>query len=178
MQSTRPRPSAQPVPGINQNKDTKYGSLIASALPGSSSNIIPPENNLSVSSLNNTAATTILSSQQQPTKVTTITTTYVYKRVTQEPDIDLNMECEEEEIEYIRMPPSPPPPPQAPSPSSHSTLAAEATSTAPPEKAAIKKSNDPGGEVATTRKSLSKMDGEKEKSVKTRTGLEPFKKEQ
>lgn len=34
----------------------------------------------------------------------TITTTYVYKKVTQEPEIELDMECEEEEIEYIKRP--------------------------------------------------------------------------
>lgn len=44
------------------------------------------------------------STDQSTSNKVTITTTYVYKRVTQEPEIDLNMECEEEEIEYIRRP--------------------------------------------------------------------------
>merc|ERR1712127_599113 len=40
----------------------------------------------------------------------TMTTTYVYKRVSQQPEIDLNLECEEEDIVYIMPPLSPPPP--------------------------------------------------------------------
>ena len=39
----------------------------------------------------------------------TITTTYVYKRVLQAPEIDLNLECEEEEIVYVKAPPKPAP---------------------------------------------------------------------
>ena len=42
-----------------------------------------------------------------------MTTTYVYKRVLQQPDIDLNLECEEEDLVYI-MPPVTPPPVKVP----------------------------------------------------------------
>lgn len=35
----------------------------------------------------------------------TITTTYVYKRILQAPEIDLNLECEEEEIVYVKAQP-------------------------------------------------------------------------
>jgi hypothetical protein len=34
----------------------------------------------------------------------TITTTYVYKRITQPPEIDLSLECEEEELVYVKAP--------------------------------------------------------------------------
>ena len=44
----------------------------------------------------------------------TMTTTYVYKRVSQQPEIDLNLECEEEDLIYIVPPVSPPPPPTPP----------------------------------------------------------------
>ena len=73
-------PNGQRLSGVRQT------SLIASIQPARSS-----------------PSSTDQSSTGSSNKVT-ITTTYVYKRVTQEPEIDLNMECEEEEIEYIRRP--------------------------------------------------------------------------
>jgi hypothetical protein len=60
-----------------------------------------------------------------------ITTTYVYKRVQQPPEIDLHMECEEEEIVYKYInetsiksigSPTPPPPPPTPQPQPPSPL--------------------------------------------------------
>ena len=71
---------------INSNKTPMLTSLVAGVSP-TSSQTNPNLNN----------------------KIT-ITTTYVYKRVLTQPEIDLNLECEEEEIVYIVESPKPPSP--------------------------------------------------------------------
>jgi hypothetical protein len=76
--------------------------------------IASPSQEQTVAQINNSAneIKPQTSSQPSTTKIP-VTTTYVYKRILQQPEIDLNLECEDEEIILISAPttpiPSPPP---------------------------------------------------------------------
>jgi len=82
---------------------------------------LQPNNNqqpLTQLNLNNdlTKSTPVVAATIQPAtnvKMPT-TTTYVYKRILQQPEIDLNLDCEDEEIILLSAPSSPIPPPPPP----------------------------------------------------------------
>jgi hypothetical protein len=66
-------------------------------------------NNLELHNNNNNKQNPITTTPVTPSSRNTITTTYVYKRISQQPEIDLDLECEEEEFVYIKVPPPTPP---------------------------------------------------------------------
>ena len=112
MQSTK-RPASAQAHTVNKAvKHTGGGShaYYQSLNPGSTLPKVKPFAPLNVNSLNEQS---FGKSNQVAANKASMTTTYVYKRVLQQPDIDLNLECEEEDLVYI-MPPVTPPPVKVP----------------------------------------------------------------
>lgn len=104
------------LPNGHKLSGVRQASLIASVQA-------PTSNAASNREANTAASNQVAAANGAGSNKVTITTTYVYKKVTQEPEIELDMECEEEEIEYIKRPVIQPPktvepapePPQEPS---------------------------------------------------------------
>ncbi|CAF0707489.1 unnamed protein product [Brachionus calyciflorus] len=100
MQSTkRPNNNNNNNSMIAQNRAVKHTTPIVTSTTSIVANKQPLSQVNQNSQSNNQPITTTSGNK------ITITTTYVYKRVLQPPEIDLNLECEEEELVYVKAPP-------------------------------------------------------------------------
>ena len=97
------------LPNGHKLSGVRQASLIASVQA-------PTSNTASNREANTLASNQVATANGAGSNKVTITTTYVYKKVTQEPEIELDMECEEEEIEYIKRPVIQPPKTVEPTP--------------------------------------------------------------